>query len=116
MEDGKIKEKVRKRYSEVIKKKNGCCSCSCDSCGDDLIQTAEKIGYSSEDMKNIPPESFHGLGCGNPVALAELKKGERVLDLGSGAGVDVFMAANKVGAQGFVIGVDMSVHMVKKPE
>ncbi len=65
-------------------------------------------------MKNIPPESFHGLGCGNPVALADLKKGEIVLDLGSGAGVDVFLAANKVGKNGFVIGVDMTEEMVKK--
>lgn len=114
MEDRKIKEKVKEKYSKVIAKKNGCCSCSCDSCGDDLMQTAERIGYSLEDIKKIPPESFRGLGCGNPVALADLKEGERVLDLGTGAGVDVFLAANRVGKKGFVIGVDMTDEMIKK--
>lgn len=114
MEEKKIKERIKKRYSEIVTKKSGCCSCSCDSCGDDLIQKAEGIGYSADDIKNIPSESFQGLGCGNPVALAELKEGERVLDLGSGAGVDVFMAANRVGKNGFVIGVDMTEKMVKK--
>lgn len=115
MEEKTIKEKVKERYSEVLIRKCGCGSACCENT-DRLMETAERIGYSAEDMKNIPPESFHGLGCGNPVALAELKEGETVLDLGSGAGVDVFLAANKVGEKGFVIGVDMTAEMIKKAE
>lgn len=112
MKNKKIKDEVKKRYSEVVDRKNACCTCC--SCEDDLAKTAVEIGYSAEDIKNIPTESFHGLGCGNPVALAELKEGEKVLDLGSGAGVDVFLAANRVGKTGFVIGVDMTEEMVCK--
>lgn len=114
-DDNAIKEKVKERYSEVLVKKCGCGSACCENT-DQLIETAERIGYSADDIKKIPPESFHGLGCGNPVALAELAEGETVLDLGSGAGVDVFLAAQKVGKRGFVIGVDMTEEMVKKAE
>ena len=113
MDNNLIKEKVKERYSEVLVKKCGCGSACCGN-SVRLIKTAARIGYSAEDMKNIPPDSFHGLGCGNPVALADLKEGETVLDLGSGAGVDVFLAAKKVGGKGFVIGVDMTEDMVKK--
>jgi len=72
------------------------------------------IGYSREDLEHIPGEAVMGLGCGNPIAIAELTAGEVVLDLGSGAGVDVFLAANKVGPTGRVIGVDMTEEMVDK--
>lgn len=113
MNDKIIKEKVKEKYSKVLVKKCGCGSSCCENT-DCSIETAERIGYSAEDIKNIPHESFHGLGCGNPVALADLKEGERVLDLGSGAGVDVFLAANRVGKSGFVIGVDMTGEMVSK--
>jgi SAM-dependent methyltransferase len=75
---------------------------------------AEAIGYLKEDLQHIPEESIMGLGCGNPTAIAELKAGETVLDLGSGAGVDVFLAANKVGPTGKVIGVDMTEEMVER--
>lgn len=74
----------------------------------------EAIGYSSEDLKHIPEEAIMGLGCGNPTALTGLNKGEVVLDLGSGAGIDVFLAANMVGPTGRVIGIDMTEEMVKK--
>jgi SAM-dependent methyltransferase len=75
---------------------------------------AEAIGYLKEDLDHIPEEAIMGLGCGNPTAIADLKTGEVVLDLGAGAGVDVFLAANKVGATGRVIGVDMTEEMVDK--
>jgi SAM-dependent methyltransferase len=78
------------------------------------LSQAEVIGYSREDLEHIPEETIMGLGCGNPTAIAELKAGEVVLDLGSGAGVDVFLAANKVGPTGRVIGVDMTEEMVDK--
>ncbi len=74
------------------------------------------IGYSNKDLKDIPTEANMGLGCGNPVALADLKKGEIVLDLGSGGGMDVFLAAKKVGSTGKVIGVDMTKAMIQKAE
>jgi len=77
---------------------------------------AEAVGYLRKDLVDIPEETIMGLGCGNPTALAELKAGEVVLDLGSGAGVDVFLAANKVGPTGKAIGVDMTKEMVDKAE
>jgi len=110
----KIREMVKAGYTNIIKKKRCGCSCSCDQDRTDFAKTAKRIGYSVKDIKNIPAESFHGLGCGNPVALAELQKGETILDLGSGAGVDVFLAANRVGEKGLVIGVDMTEDMVKE--
>jgi len=73
-----------------------------------------RIGYSEEDLKDVPQASSMGLGCGNPIAHASLEKGETVLDLGSGGGIDVFLAAKKVGAEGRVIGVDMTEEMIKK--
>ncbi|MEM1588589.1 MAG: arsenite methyltransferase [Candidatus Bathyarchaeia archaeon] len=107
----KIKNYVQKKYSQIAEK-NECC-CSCASIEDPLTQ-AKIIGYSEEELKNAPTEAFMGLGCGNPTALAELKEGEVVLDLGSGAGIDVFLASKKVGSKGLAIGVDMTREMVKK--
>lgn len=78
-----------------------------------VIEQAKSAGYKMEDLKSIPEDAVFGLGCGNPMALAELKEGEIVLDLGSGGGIDVFLAANKVGENGRVIGVDMTDEMVK---
>lgn len=78
-----------------------------------MTEQAKSAGYSVEDLKNIPENAIYGLGCGNPTALAELKEGEVVLDLGSGGGIDVFLAANKVGKSGKVIGVDMTEEMIK---
>jgi len=72
------------------------------------------MGYLKEDLDHVPEEAIMGLGCGNPTAIADLKAGEVVLDLGSGAGVDVFLAANKVGATGKAIGIDMTKEMVDK--
>ena len=112
MKDGTIKDVVKARYAEIAEqKKNGCCSgCECEVNRSSL---AEVIGYSKEDLEYIPEEANMGLGCGNPTAIANLKEGETVLDLGSGAGIDVFLAANKVGPTGRVIGVDMTGEMIE---
>ena len=77
-------------------------------------EISKKIGYAEEELRSVPEGANLGLGCGNPVVLASLKKGETVLDLGSGAGLDCFLAANKVGEKGRVIGVDMTPEMVDK--
>lgn len=107
MKQKEIKNYVRRRYGEIARETTSCCR----------PQSADKalnIGYSEEDLKNIPESSYMGLGCGNPVALASLKEGDIVLDLGSGGGADVFLAARKVGLKGKVIGVDMTEEMVEK--
>lgn len=113
MQEEKIKKNVRKRYSKIAKDDISCCP-TCDPCGIDVMEQAKYIGYSEEELRNIPESAIMGLGCGNPTALADLKKGETVLDLGAGAGIDVFLAANKVGPEGHVIGVDMTEEMVKR--
>jgi SAM-dependent methyltransferase len=113
MEEKEIKEVVKGRYAQLAKQdKESCCS-SCGGGVSPLIK-AEAVGYSRKDLAHIPEETIMGLGCGNPTAIAELKKGEVVLDLGSEAGVDVFLAANKVGPTGKAIGVDMTKEMVDK--
>jgi ubiquinone/menaquinone biosynthesis C-methylase UbiE len=109
----KTKEVVKERYSQIAKEVGSCCPI-CAPCGFDAIEQAKKIGYSEEELKNIPETAIMGLGCGNPTALAELKEGETILDLGSGSGIDVFLAAKRVGKTGYVIGVDMTEDMVKK--
>jgi arsenite methyltransferase len=93
----------------------GDCGSGC-SCGGafDPIEAARQLGYSNEDLEAIPQESVLGLGCGNPVTLASLKPGETVLDLGSGGGIDVFLASRKVGSSGKVIGVDINEAMIKR--
>ena len=116
VEDKKVKEYVKKRYGEIAKAEcsscsSGCCSSSCSS---PPKYVAWKIGYSPDEIESVPEDSVLGLGCGNPVALASLKEGETVLDLGSGGGIDVFLAANKVGPTGKVIGIDMTEEMVTK--
>src|SRR4051812_11228097 len=103
-----LKAAVRDTYGQIASEKtSGCCSGS-GCCGPDLASTSDSIGYSDGERKNAPEGSDLGLGCGNPQAIAELRDGERVLDLGSGAGFDVFLAARQVGSKGFVIGVDMT--------
>jgi arsenite methyltransferase len=115
MEEKKIKEVVKGRYAHIAKQDQQSCCPSCGSGISPLVQ-AEAIGYLRKDLADIPEETIMGLGCGNPTALAELKAGEVVLDLGSGAGVDVFLAANKVGPTGRAIGVDMTKEMADKAE
>lgn len=108
---GDIKGHVKKRYGEIARREE--CGCSCCGGGDTLEQ-ARGIGYSDEDLAAIPGEAALGLGCGNPAALAGLREGETVLDLGSGSGIDVFLASRKVGRSGRVIGVDMTPDMVER--
>jgi 2-polyprenyl-3-methyl-5-hydroxy-6-metoxy-1,4-benzoquinol methylase len=117
-----IKKFVKDRYAKIaseedgyatIASKEGSCCPSCAS-PTDLIEQAKSMGYSEQEIKSVPKAAMMGLGCGNPTALAELRKGEAVLDLGSGGGLDVSLAAQKVGEKGKVIGVDMTSEMVEK--
>jgi len=105
MKRSKIKKEVRKRYGQLAEESSSCCpdySC-CD------------IGYSIEEIKELPSDiSEFSLGCGNPVALADIRKGETVLDIGAGGGLDIFLASKKVGPEGKVIGLDMTEQMVEK--
>jgi len=112
---------VREGYAEIARSRKSCCSSSkgkkssCDCRGNSSAREISKnIGYSDTDMAAVPPDSNLGLGCGNPVALASLIPGEVVLDLGSGAGFDCFLASSRVGPAGKVIGVDMTPDMLDK--
>jgi len=113
-----IRQAVQKDYGKIAQQGiSGCgCSVASDCCGE--TTTAEiasiNMGYSIQELKNLPEGSNLGLGCGNPQAIADLKIGETVLDLGSGAGIDCFLAANQVGKTGKVIGVDMTPDMLRK--
>jgi ubiquinone/menaquinone biosynthesis C-methylase UbiE len=112
MKKSEVKEYVKKRYSEIARSEEPCCTGGC--CTPSTTDVALQIGYTEEDLKNIPEAASLGLGCGNPVALANLKEGETVLDLGSGGGIDVFLAVKKVSTRGMVIGVDMTEDMVNR--
>lgn len=113
MNDQELKNAVKESYSRVAKNASSCCSSGC--CGSAKPeQISKKIGYTEEQMRNVPAGSNLGLGCGNPIALASIKEGETVLDLGSGAGFDCFLASKIVGPRGKVIGVDMTAEMVAK--
>ena len=116
MKDEEIKKAVRQGYARVAKQTGSCCGPATPCCGSaDMAQNIGKaIGYSDEDMGAVPEGANLGLGCGNPVALASLKEGEVVLDLGAGGGFDCFLAAKKVGKKGKVIGVDMTPEMIDK--
>lgn len=110
------REFVRESYAKIAQGRSpqACCNSGC-SCGSTPLDTTEaniRMGYSTEELLNTPAESTMGLGCGNPLSIAELKEGETVLDLGSGGGIDCFLASRKVGPQGQVIGVDMTPDMI----
>ena len=112
-----IKKIVRDGYAKAVTQKTSCCSTgSC--CGDtnQAENISKKVGYSDAEMNAVPEGANLGFGCGNPVALASLKEGDVVLDLGSGAGFDAFLAAQRVGKTGHVIGVDMTPEMLEKAE
>jgi len=102
------RREVREGYSRIAAKQSSLCGCSAAE------ETGKKIGYSEEELDEVPEGANMGLGCGNPVALASLKEGETVVDLGSGGGFDCFLAAKKVGKKGKVIGVDMTSEMLDK--
>ncbi len=112
MEDTEVKDYVKQRYGEIAEADAPCCSSSC--CTSAATDVALRIGYTAEDLQAIPEAASMGLGCGNPVALAGLQTGDTVLDLGSGGGIDVFLAAQRVGPTGRIIGVDMTEAMVAK--
>ena len=105
-----MREIVREKYG-AIAEGSGCCG---SGCGCDETAVLEEIGYSAEQAAALPPGANLGLGCGNPLGHAEVRPGETVLDLGSGAGIDCFLAAREVGPAGQVIGVDMTPAMLGK--
>jgi arsenite methyltransferase len=113
LEKDEVKDFVKKRYGEIAQTGQTCC-CFSTCCGPSTVDIAKKIGYSEQDIEDVPDSAILGLGCGNPVALANLKEGETVLDLGSGGGIDVFLASKKVGQHGKVIGVDMTEEMLER--
>ena len=116
MKDEEVKKIVREGYGKIAKQETPCCASSSTPCCDQTSSEgiSKRIGYSEEEIGAVPEGANLGLGCGNPVALASLKQGETVLDLGSGAGFDCFLAANRVGKTGKVIGVDMTPEMITK--
>ncbi len=109
MDANEIKKELKRTYGSLTRE-SGCCGPSC-GCGPNV---SEKLGYTENDLNEAPEGSDMGLGCGNPTAFASLREGETILDLGSGAGLDCFIAAQKVGLSGRVIGVDMTPEMIAK--
>ena len=115
MKNKDVKKTVKQAYAKIAAHSSSgasCCSCGCSG-QNDAQEISRSIGYSEKEL-SLVPEANLGLGCGNPTALGNLKEGDAVLDLGSGAGFDSFLAAKKVGASGKVIGVDMTEEMVNK--
>jgi SAM-dependent methyltransferase len=110
-----IKKIVRDGYAKAVTQNLSCCSTnSCCSGTDQAKNISKKVGYSDSEMNAVPEGANLGFGCGNPLAIASLKEGDIVLDLGSGAGFDAFLASPGVGKTGKVIGVDMTPEMVKR--
>jgi len=103
-----LRESVRERYAAVARESRSCCG----GPAHDPRKTSQSIGYDGEALDSVPAEANLGLGCGNPTALAALKRGEVVLDLGSGGGLDALLASSEVGEEGRVIGVDMTREML----
>ncbi|MCX7713936.1 MAG: arsenite methyltransferase [Chthoniobacterales bacterium] len=116
MQTREIREQVRASYGAIAREGGSCCGpvspCCADAPAADAL--AQRIGYSPDELSALPEGANLGLSCGNPNALAALRPGEVVLDLGSGAGFDVFLAARKVGPTGRVIGVDMTPEMIAR--
>lgn len=116
MKKAETKKIVRENYARVAVKRSSCCGPENTCCGtsDTSRGISQKIGYTKDELRSVPEGADLGLGCGNPVAIASLKEGETVLDLGSGPGLDCFLAAGKVGTNGKVIGIDMTAEMIEK--
>lgn len=115
MKEKEIKRAVKEGYARIAKQATSYYSSQSGSGYiDNLEEICKRIGYSEAEISAVPPESNLGLGCGNPVALACIKEGETVLDMGSGAGFDCFLASSLVGPSGKVIGVDITSEMVDK--
>ena len=113
MNDENIRRSVRKRYGERARTGTSCCGTARSCCGSGT-SVSRAAGYSAGQLESVPDGADLGLGCGNPTALASLRKGETVLDLGSGAGLDCFLAARAVGPTGCAIGVDMTAEMIDR--
>lgn len=111
-----VRQAVREGYGQIAKGESPCCSPSCcgGSTAEQQQELVERIGYSAEELAGLPDGANMGLSCGNPSAVAGLKPGEVVVDLGSGGGFDAFIVGKKVGAAGRVIGVDMTPEMLAK--
>ena len=122
MEKDRVHDVVKSGYAEVARQGGGCCgptteeasSCCGSAATDTHAETAALIGYSEQDIKGAAADANLGLGCGNPTALASLKPGETVVDLGSGAGFDALLSAEKLGPEGRFIGVDMTPEMLER--
>lgn len=118
--DNDVRSEVSRRYAETarlpVSTGSGCgCGSACGCGPQATVGTAtEQLGYDPKDLSSLPPEADMGLGCGNPTAIAGLRPGETVVDLGSGGGIDCFLAAGKVGPTGKVIGVDMTREMIDR--
>ncbi len=116
MKDDEARKAVREGYGKVARQGGSCCGPATPCCsGADMAKDISRgVGYSDEELQAVPDGANMGLGCGNPVALASLQEGDVVLDLGAGGGFDCFLAANRVGKAGRVIGVDMTPEMIEK--
>ena len=111
MNNQKLQDVIKDRYGKIARGEQTFC---CPTCGPTTTDQCLAVGYTAEDLRLVPELAILGVGCGNPTALADLKNGETVLDLGAGAGIDVFLAAKKVGKHGRVIGVDLTEDMVAR--
>ncbi len=110
-----IRQAVRESYGQIAETSTGCCDTTCCTPAAPQPQLLSlQLGYTADDLIAVPEGANLGLGCGNPQAIANLQPGEAVLDLGSGAGIDCFLAARQVGSEGAVIGVDMTPQMITK--
>ncbi|HET7148571.1 MAG TPA: arsenite methyltransferase [Candidatus Nitrosopolaris sp.] len=120
MKEQQIKQKLKERYGKIAlvgSSSEGCCAPAECCVGDTSIspfQIAKSVGYNLNELDSIPRSSVLGVGCGAPVNFAEIHEGEVVVDIGSGAGIDVFLSANKVKQSGKVIGIDMTDEMLEK--
>lgn len=114
IQEDQIRQQVRERYGDIARTESvGCCAPSC--CSSAVNPTApETLGYRPDDVASIPEGAEMGLGCGNPTAIASIQPGETIVDLGSGGGIDCFLAARQTGPTGAVIGVDMTPDMISK--
>ncbi len=112
----KIRQQVREGYGAIARTGSSCCGPASSCCGGGAgpARLAERVGYGADELAALPEGANLGLSCGNPTALAELREGEVVVDLGSGGGFDVFIAGRKVGPTGRAIGVDMTADMLTR--